>query len=320
MYLKQNQQYELSRQEREFLINFSQNINIECRNLDYFNGVLQENIHNTCNKFLRMNLIYEENLIEKLVNSYKVSELKSFLRDRSQKISGLKYELASLVANFPNDEFVQKINKETIYTLTEKGKEITHEYLDFKNNEKQNCENQVMSYLSKKDFKSACLEIANFETNQVFSRGINVNWNSYNPSRDIEILSSIYSEVPKIIHNLDKSLLSVFQNAAAMMHLWGVNKAWKWVPPNIKTNLQLENDTIARMFLFNAISKKELAEIYQLRSIVKVIRIVGDVNSCENCRKLREKEYTFDNIPALPYEHCSCQMGCRCSYSAAISK
>ena len=36
--------------------------------------------------------------------------------------------------------------------------------------------------------------------------------------------------------------------------------------------------------------------------------------SCEACESLDGRTYTLAKMPELPYEHCTCALGCRCLY------
>jgi len=37
--------------------------------------------------------------------------------------------------------------------------------------------------------------------------------------------------------------------------------------------------------------------------------------SCNTCLALDGKTYRFDKLPELPYEGCTCALGCRCFYA-----
>jgi hypothetical protein len=63
------------------------------------------------------------------------------------------------------------------------------------------------------------------------------------------------------------------------MALWGENKASKWLPPNFKTGLSMDNDSAARMLLFNSQHKETLKQ-YGESKVVQYVEILATPESC----------------------------------------
>ncbi|OGO19970.1 MAG: hypothetical protein A2Z15_06490 [Chloroflexi bacterium RBG_16_50_11] len=177
-------------------------------------------------------------------------------------------------------------------------------------------EYEVIQYLTKHDFNKASLAIAGYEAGQVFSRGVGIDWKNHNPDNDIALLKTIFGRTPKILIHLGNEKLEAVRIAAAMMELWGVNRAKKWLPTDFKTDLPFDNDTTARMLLFFAQHQAAL-ERYRNEGL-KYVEVLPTSDSCEACKKLADKHYILKDAPELPSEHCTHKMGCRCTFLPVV--
>jgi len=174
-------------------------------------------------------------------------------------------------------------------------------------------EKQVIEYLAKRKFKEASLTVAAYEAEQTCPRGIEIDWKHYNPIHDIEMLNNIFkSKQPKILSRLGNEKIEALRIAAAMMALWGENKAKKWLPTNFETDLPFDNDTVVRMINFQAVHRATL-ERYRKEEL-EYVEILPASDSCEACRTLVGKRYKLNEAPELPNEHCTHKMGCRCCF------
>jgi hypothetical protein len=177
-------------------------------------------------------------------------------------------------------------------------------------------EQQVIEYLTKRQFKEASLIVAAYEAEQTRPRGIGIDWKHYNPDNDIKKLNTIFESKPKILARLGNEKLEALRIAAAMMELWGENRAKKWLPVDFETGLPFDNDTTARMFLFYA---QHRATLEQYRSEgLEYLEVFPAPDSCEACRKLAGNHYKLNDAPELPYENCTHKMGCRCTFLPVV--
>jgi len=53
---------------------------------------------------------------------------------------------------------------------------------------------------------------------------------------------------------------------------------------------------------------------YQRKGL-RMVKILATRDSCEACVSLSIKSYTLDEVPELPYEHCTSEKGCRCCFA-----
>jgi hypothetical protein len=166
-------------------------------------------------------------------------------------------------------------------------------------------------------FKEASLAVANYEAEQVFSRGMGIDWKYHNPKHEIEILNSIFNNRPEILSKLGDAKLEPLRMSAAMMEIWGENTASKWLPASFETGLSINNDNAARMLLFNSRNKETLKQ-YSESGVVQYVEILATPESCESCKMLESKRYKVSEAPKLPNPNCTHELGCRCVYLPCV--
>ena len=200
------------------------------------------------------------------------------------------------------------------------GAILVKEFVDTEDKKREENERIVINALKERDFVKAIREVVKFEASQIIPRGMGIDWKNYNLEQiDVEILTNIFKSKPKILSDVDVDKLEVLRIGASMMHLYGAAVADKWFPTNLETKSRFDNNTAARMLLFHAEFLREKNDINNsIKSgiaTIKQIAIIASDDSCEECRAMANKKYTLNNIPELPYEKCTCDLGCRCCMS-----
>jgi hypothetical protein len=176
---------------------------------------------------------------------------------------------------------------------------------------------QIGEYFKQRKFKEASLVIASFEAQQVFPRGLGINWNNHNPASDIEVLKTIFTYKPKILSQLDNNLLETLRFAAGMDYLWGKNNSGEWLSPDFEIALAIDQVTAVRIFLSNAYYHRSITQ-YRTSGVVNQVQILSK-NCCENCMKLSGKKFLLNEAPELPFENCTREMGCNCTVIPIVS-
>jgi len=280
---------------------------------DAWKTALGESPEQAIKRFLKQGMLTQADLIAQLDYKFKVSELKSMLRRRGLPVSGRKIDLIQRLVQADPEGMKQAVTGLKVLVCTEDGRKIAEEYLAGERAKRSKVEQRVMEYLRRRKFKDASMTVASYEAEQVFPRGIGIDWKRYNPAHDITILNFIFSRKPKILARLDDEQSLVLRLAAGMMYLWGVNRAKKeWLPPNFETGLSMDNHAVARMFIFHATYLVNIAN-YKKSRMVKRVEILAAPDSCDACKKISGKRFRLSEVPELPYEHCTHEMGCRCT-------
>ena len=102
------------------------------------------------------------------------------------------------------------------------------------------------------------------------------------------------------------------------MALWGKNEVEKWLQPNFETGLSIDVNVAARMFFFYALHQASLKQFRESGYLDVEIQYYYP-DSCDACKNLANIKYKLDEVPELPYEHCTNEMGCRCLVNPIIN-
>ena len=278
---------------------------------DYWNNALGENAKQAIKRFLDEGMLLQANLEGQLDYKFKATELKNMLKERGLTVSGRKEELISRLIQADPENMKKSVKGITIVLCSEQGREIAEQYLSDELAKRTSLDEQIGEYLRQRKFKEASLAVASYEAQQVFPRGLGINWKNHNPTSDIEALKAIFAYKPKILSQLDNNLLDTLRFAAGMDYLWGTNNSAKWLRPDFETGLAIDKVTAVRMFLSNAYYHRSITQ-YRTSGVVNQVQILSK-NCCEACMKLSGKKFVLNSVPELPYEHCTREMGCNCT-------
>ena len=278
---------------------------------DAWKTALGENTKQAIKRFLDEGMLVQADLNAKLDYKFKAAELKDMLKKRGLTLSGRKGDLIQRLIQADPEGMKKAVSGLTVLLCSEHGQEITEQYLANKKAKRKKVEQQVMEYLRQRKFKEASLAVAAYEAEQVFPRGIGIDWKHHNPAQNIAMLNAIFGSKPKILARLSESQSEALRLVAGMMYLWGTNQSKEWLSPDLKTNLAIDNNAAARMFLFHATHRVNIAN-YRQSGVVKQVKISAAQDSCNACKKISGKRFKLNEVPELPYEHCTHEMGCRC--------
>lgn len=281
---------------------------------DTWEAVLNEAPKKAVKRFISEGLLKQASLNGLLDYKYKVSELKLMLEQRGLPVSGRKAGLIERLVESDPDGMRKVVRGLNVLQCTEQGRAIAEEYLAQEKEKRARVEEQTLYALHQRKFKKASQMVAAFEAQQVFPRGINIDWKHHNPDQDVAMLKVIFQAKPRILATLNEEQMGHVRLAAGMMYLWGTNQAKAWLPDDLETDLRMDNDAAARMIVFYAYHQRSIAQ-YRATG-VKTVRILATGDSCAACKKLARRKYKISEVPELPYEKCTHEMGCRCTMVA----
>jgi hypothetical protein len=284
---------------------------------DNWKEVLKESPQQTIKRFIGDGMLTQSDLSGHVAYKFKVTELKNMLKQCGLPVSGRKEDLIACLVQADADGMKKATAGLNVIHCTEQGRVVAEQYLNREKEKRARVEQQVMEAIQKRKCKVASQLVAAFEAEQVFQRGIGIDWKNYNPSRDMAILSNIFDRIPNKLTNLNAELLDHLRVAAGMMHLWGTNRGKEWLSASETTGLEIDTDSAIRMLLSFAMYRHEIADYKRIG--VKTVRILtcNDSHVCDECRKLASKNHKLNEVPEWPYEKCTSELGCRCWISAA---
>ncbi len=280
------------------------------RNSLAWEAALQEAPERAIARFVKEGMLVKGDLAASIDYRYTVSELKRMLTERRLPISGRKADLISRLIQADPTGARQAVAGIEVLVCSQQGREIAEEFLQKERAYRAEVEAQALEHLRRARFKDAALLVASYEAQQVFPRGIGVDWKHYDPSHDLAVLNTIFAGKPKILASFSDAQLDALRIAAGMMHLWGANECKRWLPSNFEVDRFADNATAARMLLFYAWHRVNLAQ-YRNYGVTEV-KVLGAADSCAACKRISGKRFMIEQVPELPYEYCTHEMGCRC--------
>ncbi|MHB0923188.1 MAG: SAP domain-containing protein [Bellilinea sp.] len=312
----------LSIAELELLSKFMRVTTTDSYDTSYFGRqweeVSKKSIRKTIQKFIDEKLIVPPDLYQQLNYVFKVSELKEFCNERGLITSGKKEELITrLIAT--DETGMRLITKDkNIVICSEEGLKLAQDYLDFRQNESDLAKEAIIKALMNRDFKLASRTLINYEVNQFYQRGINVDWKTEKAEKYFPILTYIFTKVPTVLRDIPDEKLEVIKIVAGLDYLWGKG-VWSSIENTEIISSKYNNATCVRLLESYAINLKELEEIKSIaietnsKNFKVEIITCNDESVCPECEKLAKKKYPLSGeIPELP--HINCKNGCRCSY------
>ena len=295
---------------------------IHAQRPDYFvessdwKNVLGEPPNQATHRFVDEGVLIAADLSEYLSYKFKVPELKDMLKQRSLPVSGRKDEIIQRLIKADADGMRKAVAELTLLKCSQRGREIAEQYLIAEDEKRSEVEKQMMEHLTKRRFREASLTIAAYENEQVFKRGMGIDWKHYNPNQDVEVLNRVFGSKPKNLAQLDDNKTETLRIATAMMLLWGIDSPEKWLPDNFETGLPFDNDVASRMLFSQAQNQTTLGQYRDLG--VGYVEILATSESCDSCIILEGKRYKASKAPILPNPNCTHPMGCRCVYLPCV--
>ncbi|MGB6134714.1 MAG: SAP domain-containing protein [Acidobacteriaceae bacterium] len=121
-------------------------------------------------------------------------------------------------------------------------------------------------------------------------------------------LAAVFTMRPKILKGLHPEQWGGLYLNYAVWQLLGRVAPEKCMPGFADLGA-MSSETATRMLSFYVKDQRDLARWRELG--IKRVTIFG-VGGCEACVALYDKTFRLDKLPELPYEGCTCELGCRC--------
>jgi hypothetical protein len=278
---------------------------------DDWKQALQQPVEKVVASLVQDGLLREGTLADRLAYSFKVSELKEMLRSRELPVSGKKEVLTARLVENCADSMRELVRHCSVMVCSPPGQELAEVYINAQREMRLQVESATRLLVQKREFRLASEAMAEFEAQQVFARGWNVDWTNYDTSADVVVLHKLFEHVPAVFAGVSAEELEQLRLAAALYYLWGTPA--RPFPPGFSVAHRIPAEQLAQMLWYGAKFQVELAELRD-RGTVKWVRITGcnDDLVCPACTKLQQKRHRIDHVPELPYAHCTSENGCRC--------
>lgn len=283
---------------------------------DDWKAALREAPQKAIKRFLNEGMIERADLVGLLGYKYKVYELKKMLKQRGLPVSGRKTELIDRLVKADPEGMAKTVAGLNLRQCSKQGREITEQYLALEKQKRVTVERKVLDALQKHKFRAASQLVASYEADQVFPRGMGIDWKNHDPRRDVAVLNGIFGRKPKVLAQFNDRQFELLSITAGMKYLWGTIRAKDLLPPD-EAELVRDNEAAVRAINSHALYLVQLSEFRKAGVKTVEIRNCNDSLVCEACRKLGKKKHKLDKVPELPYEKCTSEAGCRCWMVAA---
>jgi len=287
-------------------------------------NALAESPRAALKRLLEDGALEQASLADCVAHKFTVSYLKALLSQRGLSVSGRKADLVERLIQADRKAMQYALSGLTLLQCTQHGREIVEEHLARERQQRAALEQKMLGALRRRDFRGVVDLRISFEAEQVFPRGMGVDWRDYGSrDRDAAMLKTIFTQKPKVLAQLNDEQLEPLRLAAGMFVLgWNVGRVSAWLPDDLATGLQMSNNAAAMQLWSYARHLQEMQEarIAARESLLRYVVHVstcGDNLVCEACRELASRVYELVSAPVLPYEKCTSKEGCRCWCSAA---
>lgn len=281
--------------------------------LSYWDEKLGENRFDVLSRFEAEKMVVETPVTEALDCKLKVTDLKDRLRAMGLKLSGKKAELICRFAESDPVGASRMASQWGLKQCSEQGRKLANDFLEEAERFRLKMENAVIDELKLGRFIRACEIVAHYESQQVFSRGMGIDWGNYNCSRDVELLGQIMQGSPGILREQKAEIIDALRIPAALAQLFGTGITDRWIPSGIDPKSKFSPKTIVSILLNYAHFKMEISRYREAHmDFIVGVNIVssGDL-ICEECNKILG-EYSVENMPELPNPDCISDDWCRC--------
>ena len=327
----------LSIAQYEFLIRL-QRQPIDSRMFDIW-APLVGNCEGTIAQFIKERFLQEASVAEKFDKKYRVVDLKPFLEQYNVKKKGKKDEtIAALLAVMPPIEATNAVKDLRLYSFTPMGQQSVDVYLEEKKKSQNAMESEVLAHLLRGDINAASRRISQYESHQLFPRGLGIDWShgipesslmearyllNY-PYQDLDINDNQRKEIGarlalsnflgEHVSDAGKRLLEVTNGTVPCAPL--VEFLRNSPCGGYASKMDLDKpENLAELYahtrLFEASSLREIASLKasKVGKGIEILPVGNDQCSMCNGGKFKYRWSEVSKMPILPRH-----WGCRCTY------
>jgi hypothetical protein len=282
---------------------------------DYWTEALGEKASTTINRLVRAGMLTPATVRTKLAVSCTVPMLKGLLKERGLSTTGRKEQcIDRLVVNDPAG-IAARVASLSVFECTTGGRAAVESFVAARSEQSRVAKERCMQLLNEGDLDGA-VEASRSGPASIFD---NANAIELSTTKEIEFLKLILGKPPRLLKDLSPENMRYVQIAAAMGHLWGSRNGEKWLPDTVTGSGVLDRETTVRMVLFFAKSRWDLARWKEIDIRKVEVSVVGDAISCPQCQEIAGKVFCVNQVPEIPYEKCTSEMGCRCMLRPIMS-
>jgi hypothetical protein len=274
---------------------------------------------NVVEALLELHLLEPASLAETIEFCHTGVELKRLIKERGLKVSGKKAEQSQRLIEADPEGMRRLAAEHRIVRCSPGANEAVQSWLDHQAQALETATDELIVALRNREFKAA-IHIADAWREKRFQVPVHPAQEAMTiPAQPrslegrVKEVAEIFTLRPKILKGLDAEQWEGLHLDYSVWQLLGQSADEKCMPGFTGLGA-MDAATVLRMLGFYANHQREIAQWRPLG--VKTARIACcHSGSCNACEALDGKTYALAKLPELPYEACTCGLGCRCFYS-----
>lgn len=289
---------------------------------DHWSPMFATDPRNVVEALLELHLLEPASLAETIEFCHTGLELKRLLKERGLKVSGKKVEQSQRLIEADLEGMRHLAAEHRIVRCSPEANDAVQAWLVQQAQALDQATDELIGALRNREFKAA-IHIADAWQEKRFQVPVHPAQEAMTiPAQPrslegrVKEVAEIFTLRPKILKGLDVEQWEGLHLDYAVWQLLGQSADEKCMPGFTGLGA-MDAATVVRMLGFYANRQREIAQWRPLG--VKTARIACcHSGSCDACEALDGKRYALSKLPELPYEHCTCDFGCRCFYTADL--
>ncbi|MED3396732.1 MULTISPECIES: Rho termination factor N-terminal domain-containing protein [Bacillus cereus group] len=295
----------------------------------------------TISKFRHMGLLTQPNKIQ-MLETNTVKTLKEIAKSNGIKgYSKLKKAevIDTLLQNISKEDIYQMHKDLTIYVLTPEGEKLVNDYKHKKDTERSELINHIGKCIEEKNLIKAAEAVIKYEQQQVFKRGLGIDWDTTEPNHltnrcneifnlnflDLDNTEEFKSQIKKHLiigellgEHIDEMTNRFLDETTEEIKCSSLDSFLKNPHGGYASRMKSSNNDKVRLYchyaLFKATNQQKLNNLLSIRAGdgIEILK-AEEPEGCSICGSVKDvylwKE--VKDIPKLPLH-----FGCRCMYVA----
>lgn len=290
---------------------------------EYWEPMFGAHPQNVVEALIQQRLLEPVSLAETVEYCHTGAELKNLLATRGLKLSGRKAEQAQRLIDADSEAMRSFAAEHKIVRCSPEARQAVQSWIEGQAQVLETATDELIAALHNRQFKTA-IQIADAWRAQQFRPPVHPDQEAVTiPSQPRNLddrmreVAAMFTLHPKILKNLSPDQWKGLHLNYAVWQLLGQSADEKCMPGFAGLG-EMDAATVLRMLGFYANHQREIAQWKPLG--VKTARIACcHSGSCDACEAIDGKTDTLARLPELPYEHCTCTLGCRCLYFPDLS-
>ncbi len=275
---------------------------------DQWKAALGESEGDAIQRFLDARLLVPCTPSERLVCKFQYKELEGMLRERGLKLTGRKYEMAERLCSADFAGMEQNVAGVNLLKWSEQGRQLASAFFS----RRDEMQRSAVAALRGKNPELASRFVCEFQDALGFPDTPMIQ-----NKPDVADVSNVFSARPKILAGISEESLECVRVAAGMAFL---GLGHDPLTDNVETGIRLAAPAAVKMIISYVQSRRNV-ESWQSSGLVRTVKIICSADGpCKVCAKLSNRTWLLEDVPEIPYEHCTSDEGCKCGYVLADVK